>query len=374
MKTKKHLIKHSFIIVLCLGLPVSAWAVVTGTCSNCHTMHNSQNGAPMNLNNSSAPNKLLTKGDCLGCHGTGGGNNIDPATGAPQVLHTNATDLAGGNFKYIETGGDNRGHNVVELGNTEDTIPYAPGHIHQMNDYSGFTVNVSCAGRLGCHGTRQKVNGTYSGGNEALKGTHHGNVDGKLDTADTAANSYRFLRGVKGYENMGTFKWQNKDADNHNEYLGATTPMNAIFGCTPCHVGEPPTGSIEPVNHTISGFCATCHRDFHIVPAIGGDTTSPFTRHPTDVVLPNAGEYANYNQGNSKQYRVDAPVARTTVPDSIGNTVTPGADVVMCLSCHVAHASNYPDMLRWDPSAIIAGNGTNNNGCIICHTQKDDGI
>jgi hypothetical protein len=45
----------------------------------------------------------------------------------------------------------------------------------------------------------------------------------------------------------------------------------------------------------------------------------------------------------------------------------------MCLSCYVAHASNYPDMLHWDYSIMIAGNGetASGTGCFVCDTPKD---
>jgi len=195
-----------------------------------------------------------------------------------------------------------------------------------------------------------------------MKGVHHKNADGKLDTADQVYNSYRFLNGVKGYENTsGSYKWQNFDKDNHNEYFGDDTPMS-FTDCNICHTPQ----GVQPTNHTISGFCGTCHREFHTVQGIGGDTSSPFQRHPTDVVLPGSGEYADYN-GTGNPYSIQAPVARTTVPNSIGNTVTPGTDAVMCLSCHMAHASNYSDMLRWDYSTIQLGGA---GGCLLCHTSK----
>jgi predicted CXXCH cytochrome family protein len=191
-------------------------------------------------------------------------------------------------------------------------------------------------------------------------------VNGKLETADEVYNSYRFLMGVKGYENNGTKKWENFDQNNHNEYFGAITPMS--FTGAECNICHTPQG-VQPTNNTISGFCGTCHREFHTVQGIGGDTSSPFTRHPTDVVLPGSGEYADYN-GAGNFYSVEAPVARTAVPNSIGNTVSPGTDVVMCLSCHMAHASNYPDMLRWDYNTMIAGGG-GSGGCFTCHTTKN---
>ena len=69
-----------------------------------------------------------------------------------------------------------------------------------------------------------------------------------------------------------------------------------------------------------------------------------------------------------------APVAR---PDLTGWTgpsplVNEGGteqkDMVMCLSCHRAHGSPYPDMLRWDYDALVAG-----KGCYTCHTAKVTG-
>ena len=100
---------------------------------------------------------------------------------------------------------------------------------------------------------------------------------------------------------------------------------------------------------------------------IGGDATSPFSRHPCDVVLPADAnkEYKNYTA-----YSTVAPVGRTTVPDIPSETVTPGTDVVTCLSCHVAHASQYPDLLRWNYDTMVASGGET-GGCFTCHTGKN---
>ncbi|MDY7001942.1 MAG: cytochrome c3 family protein, partial [Thermodesulfobacteriota bacterium] len=215
----------------------------------------------------------------------------------------------------------------------------------------------------GCHGYRYKDPGTIE--SNMMKGTHHQNVDGKCDTADDLYNSYRFLLGVKGLENT-TDRWQNKDANSHNEYFGADTPMSDYNNCFKCHAfagGGPMFAS--PASQTISGFCGTCHDDFHFLYGIGGDTSSPFTRHPSDIVLPGTGEYAGY-----VTYSVEATVGRTTVPDAISGSVSPGNDVVTCLSCHAAHATNYDDMLKWDYDDMVAGGG-GSGGCFTCHTTKD---
>ncbi|MBI5055092.1 MAG: hypothetical protein HZB61_00550 [Nitrospirae bacterium] len=356
------LIKYISVLFAALSVPLFAGvaiSAISGNCSTCHTMHNSQNGSAMATYGTgtwqgTGPYEALTRGDCIGCHASGTSSNIDAVTGAPQVYHTGASDdLAGGNFAYIlgnkgSGAADYKGHNVVEFGNLEDTLAGPPGHHDPMN----IGVSITCSGIFGCHGTRAS--------SVHFKGAHHKNVDGRCDTASDVYDSYRFLRGVKGYENNGTYKWQNKDANNHNEYYGAATPMTYSSNCSICHT---PNG-IQPTNNTISGFCGTCHRELHVTDGIGGDTSSPFTRHPTDVVLPNSGEYASYTS-----YSVVTPVARTTVASSISNTVTPGTDVVMCLSCHAAHATDNYKMLRWNyKSATLS---TAISGCNVCHTSKN---
>ncbi|MHB1184300.1 MAG: cytochrome c3 family protein [Desulfobulbia bacterium] len=374
-QVKRCCVRTAFVIpLLVVG---SAGAKITGECDNCHTMHNSQQGASMQFNNSAKVERNLLRGDCLGCHGQATAQKIVNINGSlvPQVMHSDPSgDLAAGNFGYITgikgTASNSHGHNVIALGAEfkETLITNLPGGIRQ-SFHDGYIVNASnltCAGLNGCHGYR------YSSGAPtdvvALKGAHHNNVDGQLAVADTAANSYRFLVGVRGYENQ-TDKWQNASATSHNEYYGATTPMTLGCGATSCHGSN----GVSPPNHTISGFCGTCHGNFHTLSAgasdgIGPDITSPFIRHPNDIVLPASKEYHNYTT-----YSVQAPIGRTTIPASASSVVTPGADVVTCLSCHMAHASPYPDMLRWDYSQMNAHqSGDVNTGCFTCHTTKDN--
>ncbi|MEW6417203.1 MAG: cytochrome c3 family protein [Nitrospirota bacterium] len=268
--------------------------------------------------------------------------------------------MAGGNFRYLTTS-DSRGHNIKDIGNADDVLNAAPGlYPASGHNMKIIDTNLTCAGDVGCHGNRSSTFGT---GIRALKGAHHQNVDGKCDTANTIANSYRFLSGVKGLENT-TDKWQNKDKNSHNEYFGATSPKTfSTCSSVDCHGGN----GVFSSNGSISVFCGTCHGDFHRIGGIGGDTVSPFTRHPTDISLPASGEYTAYTT-----YSVVAPVARTTVPDSPSSTVDPTGstdDIVMCLSCHGAHGTNYPDILRWDYSTMIAGGG-GSGGCFTCHTRK----
>ncbi len=378
----KGILLVAFGSVLCCA---SAYGAIQGVCSDCHTMHNSQGNAAMNFDGGSAPNEQLTRGDCFGCHAQGGSSAtiMMGTTVVPQVMHSGANALAGGNFGYI-TGmagsgaADSKGHNIGPLTGTDSVLYAPPGGIVNIGGPShvtGRTVNtntLTCAGNNGCHGYRHYG----SGGDNLYKvkgvtGSHHKNVDGQLTIADEPANSYRFLMGVKGLESPD---WEEfPSSSNHNEYFALAAPVQ--LGCSSpavkCHKG--PGGLTQPPDGTMSQFCATCHGNFHTLTTtesdgVGGVAASPFIRHPTDLSLPATGEYAAYTV-----YNVNAPVARLSVPAVSSSVVTPGSDAVMCLSCHVAHASDYPDMLRWDYSKMIAGDGgaASNTGCFTCHTTKD---
>lgn len=372
--------------LLCFPLiAASVNATISGPCSDCHTMHNSQNGTAMALLGGDA-NPYLTIGSCTGCHAMTSNTKIVSIgeTQIPQVLHTDGTgDLAGGNFAYMlgtkgSGASDAKGHNVVDFpGENDENLDGPPGGMVLFFHNTGGIVNdgnLTCAGTNGCHGYR--YNAAYGSGITALQGAHHGNVDGKCDIADKPANSYRFLYAVKGLENQNPAgKWQNVSAGNHNEYFGQTMPKQLSCGgpATSCHNAQ----GIGPPNHTMSEFCATCHGNFHTL-TVGSSTgigtgINPFIRHPTDIALPNSGEYAGYNGDNS--YSVEAPVARAgVVPNIVSSTVdaASGTEVVMCLSCHGAHATNYNDILRWDYSDMVAAGGANGAGCFVCHTTKDE--
>lgn len=357
---RRHLSSLSLILLAIWGLiliPNYVLAAVSGACSNCHTMHNSYQGRPMasysNGTPKATPNEMLLKLDCIGCHMTTSGQT-NPTTGAPAVYHTNnpgntgpGKTLAGGDFYWVAQGDDRKGHNVAGIAKPDATFSYTPpgwdpnatqGYTQRgqiANGATTWTQQLSCWGTYGCHGT-----------NSGLKG-HHQDITGPISNATTVATSYRFLYGIKGYESSD-WEW-GATSSNHNEYFGYN------FGA-----------ANADYNHkdTISYLCAECHGQFYKDRHSG----SAWLRHPTDYVLPNSGEYANYNNGGG--YSLASPVARPAVPTSPSSTVTPGdassatGAIVMCLSCHRAHGSEYPSILRWDYSS------TSQAGCKVCHTQK----
>ncbi len=351
----------SLIAVCTLLFALSLEANVTGNCTNCHTMHNSQNGNHMlylapgetDMN----PKEILLRGTCLGCHGQGTSNNIEGTNNLiPQVLHTNSIDLAGGNFAYITNfktriSGDSNtvGHNVIDLNTNETVLTSPPGDQHSTNITNS---NFTCAGAKGCHGDR-----TVEGKILSMKGSHHtvdsvlkyGSIDENNQGTNTAL-SFRFLKGVKGGEDLD---WHaTSGSTDHNEYKGDTS-----MGVS---------SATAPAGNTISGLCAECHGYFHGTTSNEAGSASPWFRHPTDISLPSSGEYASYTT-----YDLNVPVARTAIPNSPSGTVTPAGttdDIIMCLSCHAAHASPYYKMMRWDYKNW-PGSGT--NGCNVCHTSKN---
>jgi hypothetical protein len=413
-----------FMALACLATAGASNALavggLVGDCVDCHTMHNSQQGAPvakagLNSTASVTPNPTLLKLDCIACHAQNTGSKIVTMPGGstiPQVYHTDSTDLAADNFKHIADNGERKGHNVVDLVTADSTFSRPPGY--RNHDSLGFEFNVdklTCAGNMGCHGLRGQqldegdiesgIAATYRSGLTALsgydgptagntsyvRGAHHTSYDGlKTDGSNpdfyqnTLAHSYRFIRGLKGSGNV-VDRWQNVDSVSHNEYAGGyvnDTIKNTNYEsalCTRCHFSNnSQTARLYTPNSTMTGFCITCHGSFHSSGVTNG-TSGAFLRHPSDYVIPDRDEYSAYTL-----YDVSALVARPVAAFVPGftpsSTVNPGTDLVMCLSCHVAHASPYDGMLRFDYSAMTAGGYLDHaaaataGGCLACHTSK----
>jgi hypothetical protein len=346
----------------------TAHAAVAGQCALCHTMHNSQGGS---LVVSDGPHASLLVNDCVGCHSaTDSGTAIDGVTGAPIVYNTggaptygpDSTGLAGGNFYWVAQGDDSKGHNVFS-DNADDNLSSAPGHV------------VSGCGTESCHdnlhavntnyGTRQGCTKCHMMGNAAgPKGYHHKDDTGPIiDSADEGW--FRFLEGHQGGAGHGVSGIEDDDwlftssSTDHNEYLGYSGTKTSAAG-------------LSSLGNTMTGYCCGCHSNFHTEENAGGD----WIRHPSDAVIPNSGEYASaYGAvGGTGAYDALVPVARPSLTDwtQASSDVRIGTDLVMCLSCHKAHGSPYPDMLRWDYDQMIAGNPAKTGGCFTCHTGKND--
>jgi hypothetical protein len=121
--------------------------------------------------------------------------------------------------------------------------------------------------------------------------------------------------------------------DNHNIYRGFVGNEEVGFG----------------------KWCATCHPNFH-----GEDNIRPlgdWLLHPTENSL--SQEIINTYGGN---YDYLYPLETMNSQATIAGTwpISELDDGITCLTCHKAHASDYPDALRWD-------NEVSTEGCDKCH-------
>jgi hypothetical protein len=358
-------------------------SAVSGRCDKCHTMHNSQDGAPFNI---VSANDALLLNKCIGCHSHDVSTSpiSDPAR-APVVTYTappsgvgdarvtGDTYLAGGSFYWVETDGPEYGHNVQELNAPLDGMEGNPPG-DTSSDYA-TTEPLSCndrgnaGGYTGCH---------YGGGHHSNEGADYENdpvTTTEFVTGNDAGSSYRFLSGnTIGGENAD---WEWTFTRNDHNIYSASTDYDA-----------------EDVA-SLTGVCIRCHGDFHgawfVGAGLGSGTGAggAWYRHPTDLDITAVGinsEHAAYGS-----YDPTVPIADSSIP-SDGTQVVTGADwnaynslegsagvnaefnKISCVSCHRAHGSEYLDALRWSYGRMDAGGGApggNTLGCFKCHTAKD---
>ncbi|MBI5557137.1 MAG: cytochrome c3 family protein [Deltaproteobacteria bacterium] len=356
-------------------LPCSVMGKAAGPCVDCHTMHNSQDGADL----FDSPSGALTNGGCIGCHT--GTNTV--AGNIPYVLSSGAptygtNTLAGGNFYWVLTD-DTTGHNVIGLEagvNADVNLDYDPPGWNpdfnantQVNSGNGaWATQLTCAGTYGCHGEHVKGGSTVDDFT-AISGSHHGD-DSTLD-GSTTAKSFRFLYGIIGKEDTN---WEfDSSSIDHNQYYGVHRASDTM----------PASGSEGA--KSINYLCAECHGNFHSGAGnLGADTgveaAAAWIRHPTDYdmnVLGAGTEYKSY--GTDGTYLPIAPVATNrktgaVVTVTVSNVFANAGDaIVNCISCHRAHGSPYADLLRWDYDTCQAGSDNGACGCFECHTTKDAG-
>jgi predicted CXXCH cytochrome family protein len=360
-------------IALCFTGATMAWAAIPQTairCAGCHVTPGQAELLPLFSGNQG----------CIYCHSSsassttyelelGGGPPVETIT-VPVVNYTGSTladdahTLAGGNFFWVQTE-DSKGHNIFTEDANHTMAPGSavgcdsiPGMCHQNLHQTNTLGMPGLQGRQGC--TKCHMLTDDMDYNEP-KGFHHADdtvyvvVGGDLQdpiTDEDFDGFFRFLHGHQSGDNHGVCgiedsDWQDSSGPgDHNEYLGFQTSLASA-------------GSFSVTGHTVTSFCSGCHGNFHIQECLPGEQPpcyGDWKRHVSGAVLPDSGEFALYTT-----FDPDAPVAR---PDFTGwtgpsSTVNPGTDLVNCLSCHRAHGSPYPKMLRWDMS-----------GCKTCHANK----
>jgi hypothetical protein len=301
------------LITMCLAVALLLSGVAYGfhdegvaRCSGCHTMHNSQNGVPVDTLHPNGNAFLLnyaTPSDvCLSCHGNERGIELPnitytvtappPQTGAGSFIFLLEDNLYDG-----RTGtrpGSTAGHNLNAPSrgvSTDGTLMTSPG-----GDYPSSAMGCSS-----CHDP-------------------HGNTN------------FRLLYGI------GEVK------------AGGVTFANAAPLAEGLSYSTPETNSAHTAYHSgMSAWCGNCHGDFHN--EAGGRLEHPSGSNMGGTIAGNYGRYngtAHYNSGSpATSYLAAVPFedpANTT-----SSTAGPSASSqVSCISCHRAHATSAPDNGRWD--------------------------
>jgi len=297
-------------IVLSAGAAAAFHDAGVAECNGCHTMHNSVDGAM--VTDAGGHQYLLKAANatdaCLNCH-AGYGQFLD-GTGYG----------AGGDFYWLtktftwsahgqprESSGDSHGHNVISPAKgviVDQTLAAAPGGDFD-SDFLGCTS---------CHDP-------------------HGN------------QSFRLLYGSA----LGPIYPGGRYSFTSDAPLAKGNSRRTLVGTS---------GEETNVQHTVyksgmADWCANCHTDFH------ADNTTDFV-HPIEHLNGLANAYNAYVSTDDQTSGVQATSYWGLVPfedvdadlglvNSMDYTTGPVAnDEVMCLTCHRAHASAFPDAARWD--------------------------
>ena len=325
------------VAVIFVGVPALAFHDGgVAHCNGCHTMHNSQNGAPMNGTTLDAngdptgglpvgqgyPDLLLfaNKTDvCLSCHAGDGSYHVWASSPtAPGAEH------GAGNFVFLEEDNINDGH-----GGASNPIP---------GQSSGHTLRSGIKGTGNDTFLAAAPGGTYRNTDLNCVSCHdpHGN------------DSFRLLyrQGQTTLSETGvTTNW------------GATLEAVgvSVFG------GSESNTSHNAYMNNYSEWCGTCHGDFHNAPVadlihpsgslMEGPQVAVYNlyRGTTDCVAnpPSGGAPCGSGTGASYLHMVPFEDVNNNATGFAGDAST-ATSRVACVSCHRAHATSAPDAGRWD--------------------------
>jgi hypothetical protein len=350
--------------VLTLGIGSMAYAFHSGgvaECGGCHSMHSPKASGSFLLIGTDQSST------CLSCHEHAGDTG-------PSSYHvgTASADLpAGVPPKQRGPGGDfgwlRKSYTFIvrNVSTTEDGASFGHNIVAVDNGYSADTVNTQAPGgtfpssQLACnschdpHGKYRRLSGgtvATTGAPIIASGSYATNTStpgyAEPPAAGTALGVYRLLAGAGYTQGGATFLGvpAAKVPSTYNR-TEATTQTRAAYG-------NATTGG-----HVAWGtWCATCHGDMH---------SSGNYVHPTDETLGStiAGIYGQYvksgDMGGSSatSYLSLVPFIENTADyatlashakndDSYLNGPAT-SDRVSCLSCHRAHATGFPEMLRF---------------------------
>jgi predicted CXXCH cytochrome family protein len=348
-----------FLLFLNGGTPQAFHSGGVAECGGCHSMHAPKAGG----------SKLLIGTDpsstCLTCHmhaGDTGPSSYHIATADADMPAGTAPlqRTPGGDFGWLRKSytmtirgttstefGQSHGHNIVAV----DTVFAADTDLTTAPGGTYPSASLGCTSCHDPHGRlRRRSDGTYA--TSAALGTVGDPIIGSgsyatslTPAAGQAVGVYRLLRGLNDVSVAGvTFSgvaiavapsgYNQTEATNQVRVAYGATGINTWGNwCASCHPGMHSSGNyVHPVDQSLgSGVAANYNAyvksgDLSGVTATSFSSLVPFMENTGTIATlqshaSNAGAYLN------------------------GPTDT---DKVACLSCHRAHASGFPEALRWN--------------------------
>ena len=329
-------------------------------CSGCHSMHTPKAGGSFLLVGTDPSST------CLSCHqhaGDTGPSSYHIAT-ADADMPTGVAPLQrtpGGDFGWLK-----KSYTMTIRGTTSTELGETHGHNIVAQDVSGFLADATnttapggtfSSGQLGCtschdpHGrVRRQSDGTYAtgaslGGAAApiiASGSYNNSV---MPAAGQAVGAYRLLRGLNDTSVAGvTFAgvavaiapstYNQTEATNQVRVAYGATGTNTWGNwCASCHPAMHSSGNyVHPIDQNLGSGIANIYNAY----VKSGDLTGTAAGSFNSLVpfAENTGDIATL-QAHSKN----------------NNSYLNGpgtSDKVTCLSCHRAHASGWPEALRWN--------------------------
>lgn len=308
MKLTKLLLVVMAACLITLGLSLSSYALHDGGvahCDACHTMHNSEDGAPVGTVGPNLQIGADPSSTCLSCH-----------AGYGQFSDGSAY-RSGGDFYWVTkdftwsahgrpqaSTGDSHGHNIIAADETgldaDGTLTTAPGGTYLAN-------------QLGCNSCHDPHG---SQGNESLL------YGAEPTSPDYPGGAYLFTEPAPVFLNAG--RTADVDDTNHSAYGSG-----------------------------MSEWCGNCHGGF--VDAVGKHPAGNNSGAEMSDYVSNYNAYLGTDDLNGTQataYWEIVPFENgdaDTTGLSTSSTAGPdgGDNYAMCLTCHRAHASPFPNIGRW---------------------------